>query len=71
MRAGTAVGLFLLVTGIVILTLHPVYDAGSAPQAGVEATGPLRVYLPMPPWLGLTAMAAGAALLYRAWRRRR
>ncbi len=70
MRASVAIGLFLLLGGFLVVTLHPVYETGHPAITPVESTAPDLTTAPMPPWLGLSAMAAGAALLTSAWWRR-
>ncbi len=64
MRFPVALGLFLLFAGFMIMVLRPVYRTGErVQQEGLEASGPVEVYRPMPPWLGLTSLATGGALL--------
>lgn len=64
MRFPTALGGFLLVSGLVVLVLKPLYNAGSPIQPqGVEASVPLTDYRPIPTWVGAVGLAGGAALL--------
>lgn len=68
MRFPVAFGLFLLFAGFMILVLHPVYRTGErVRQEGLEASGPVEVTRPMPPWLGVTSMTAGGGLLVFAF----
>ncbi len=47
-----------------IVVLRPVYRTGErVHQEGLEASGPVEVYRPMPAWLGMTSLATGGALL--------
>lgn len=72
MRFPVALGLFLLVAGFMIMVLRPVYRTGErGRQEGLEASGPVEVYRPMPPWLGPVALATGGALLLVAAATRR
>ena len=68
MRFPTALGGFLLLCSLVILTLKPLYNAGRPDQPpGVEASGPRTDYRPIPAWVGIVGVAAGAALLMLSW----
>lgn len=70
MRFPVALGLFLLIAGFMIMVLRPVYRTGErGHQQGLEASGPVEVYRPVPPWLALVALATGGALLGAASRR--
>jgi len=71
MRASTAFGGFLALTGFITLVLKPVYNAGRPTQpSGVEATLPMQEIRPVPPWLGALSLGAGALLLAFSWVRR-
>lgn len=67
MRASSAVGGFLLIAGLITVVLKPVYNAGTLPQGGVEASGPLHDIRPVPISAALLAIGAGAALLGYSW----
>lgn len=75
MRFSSVLGLFLLTAGFMFLVLHPVYKSGERVQTeGIEATGPVDVYRPIPDWLSVSAVAGGGALLLFStgiWRRTR
>jgi len=63
-RFPVALGLFLLFAGFMVTVLHPVYRTGERVRhEGLEAAGPVEVYRPVPPWVGMTSMTAGGGLL--------
>lgn len=64
MRGRTAVGIFLVLAGAMVLLLRPVYRAATPdPGGAVEATGPVEVYHPVPGWVGVLAVLLGGAIL--------
>lgn len=68
MRFPVALGLFLLLAGFMISVLRPVYQTGERVlQSGIEATGPVEVYRPVPPWVGQASLACGGVLLVFAF----
>lgn len=69
MRASTAFGGFLLIAGLITVVLEPVYVAGTIlPEGdGVESTGPTRDIRPVPQWVALLSIGAGALLLGVSW----
>lgn len=70
MRFPVALGLFLLIAGFMLTTLRPVYRTGErVRQEGLEASAPVEVYRPVPPWMGPASLVAGGVLLIVAARR--
>lgn len=64
MRGRTALGIFLVLAGALVLLLRPVYRGATPdPGAAVEAAGPVAIYHPVPGWLGVLAVVLGGALL--------
>jgi hypothetical protein len=70
MRASSAVGGFLVIAGVMTLILKPVYNAGSRPQAGIEAVGPVQDIRPVPAGAAPLSVGAGFLCLTFAWRTR-
>jgi hypothetical protein len=70
-RFPTALGLFGLLFGLLVLVLQPscrVSDGKVGTE--VEAGVPLGEYRQIPTWMGMAAIGGGALLLASAWRRR-
>ncbi len=68
MRFPVALGLFLLFAGFMIMVLRPVYRTGErVHQEGLEASGPVEVYRPIPPWVGTASLTTGGVLLALAF----
>ncbi|MEO8635701.1 MAG: hypothetical protein ABI587_10540 [Gemmatimonadales bacterium] len=64
MRGSTAVGLFLVLGGLMVLVLQPTYRVPVESNIrNLEATAPPEEYRPIPAWVGLLAIGAGAGAL--------
>ncbi len=71
MRAPSAVGGFLLISGLITLILKPVYNAGTLPPGpGLEASGPIHDIRPVPTSAAVFAIGGGLLLLAYSWRTR-
>lgn len=70
MRLLTALGLFLIIAGAMLLVLQPSYRVPHAVDVHqLEAVGPVDETRPIPPWVGVVSIVIGGAALLLERRR--
>lgn len=71
MRFLTALGLFVALSGLIVVVLRPVYRVPKAVDVqDVEATATMEQHRSIPTRLGIAAIGAGAVALALSRRRR-